>query len=183
MPKPSESNSRFLSLVLRHAPERIGLALDREGWADLDELVARAGANGVSLTRDLVVGIVAGSDKRRFALSEDGRRIRANQGHSVAVDLGLVAQAPPELLYHGTATRFLRPIGEQGLLPGSRQSVHLSATTATALAVGARHGTPVVLTVRASAMHRDGHAFSLSANGVWLTAAVPAAYIEFPAGA
>jgi len=177
-----ESASRFLSLVLRHQPGRIGLALDAQGWADLDTLVDLANAHGTPLTRDGVLRIVAGNDKQRFAIDATGTRIRANQGHSVRVDLGLEPTAPPPVLYHGTATRFLHAIRKRGLVPGPRRHVHLADATGTATAVGARHGVPAVLGVDAHAMHRDGHAFFLSANGVWLVDAVPPRYITFPGG-
>jgi putative RNA 2'-phosphotransferase len=122
--------------------------------------------------------VVATNDKQRFSLSADGAKIRANQGHSVAVELGLIPMTPPELLYHGTATRFLTSIRETGLRSGSRQHVHLSADQATAVAVGSRHGKPVVLTVQAGQLHRAGGQFYLSENGVWLTGAVPPEYLE-----
>ena len=180
MAKQLESSSKFLSLVLRHQPEAIGLVLDPQGWAELDQLIELAAAKGAMLTRELVREIVATSDKQRFALSEDGSRIRANQGHSVAVSLDLTVLAPPAELFHGTATRFVAAIREQGLLPRSRHHVHLSATAAVATEVGARHGKPVVLIVRALELNRDGHEFYRSQNGVWLTASVPPGFIEFP---
>ncbi len=184
MSKQHENTSKFLSLVLRHQPETIGLVLNDEGWADLDQLISLANAQGTSLTRELVFDVVASSDKQRFALDTSdtgGTRIRANQGHSVAVDLKLAPQVPPELLFHGTATRFAPSIGQEGLRPGARQHVHLSATADTATSVGARHGKPLVLVVRAGEMERDGSVFYLSANGIWLTAAVPIRYIDFSA--
>jgi putative RNA 2'-phosphotransferase len=170
--------SKFLSLVLRHRPEVIGLTLDAQGWADLDDLIARAAARGQTLSRDLIARVVAENDKQRFALSPDGTRIRANQGHSVAVDLALEPHEPPETLYHGTATRNLRSIERDGLRRGQRHHVHLSPDPATARAVGQRHGEPVVLRVAAAAMHRDGHRFYRAENGVWLTDAVPPAYLS-----
>jgi putative RNA 2'-phosphotransferase len=172
--------SKFLSLILRHKPEAIGLTLDEHGWVEVEELIRLANRSGRSLTRSLVERAVAENDKRRFALSADGTRIRANQGHSVAVDLALSPVEPPELLYHGTATRFLDSIRSQGLHAGSRQHVHLSPDVVTATKVGQRHGRPVVLVIRARAMHAAGHAFFLSANGVWLTARVPVEYLRFP---
>jgi putative RNA 2'-phosphotransferase len=132
------------------------------------------------LTRPLLQQVVDTNDKKRFALSADGSKIRASQGHSVAVELGLPPQEPPEMLYHGTATRSLDSIRATGLHSASRQHVHLSADEATAVKVGQRHGKPVVLRVRAGAMHRAGLEFFLSANGVWLTDQVPPEYIEFP---
>ena len=183
MSKAFESKSKFLSLILRHKPEAIGLILDPEGWADLDELIRLANARGTALTRELVREIVASNDKQRFALSPDGLRIRANQGHSVHVDLKLEPQQPPAILFHGTATRFVASILEAGLRPGSRQHVHLSAGEDTAISVGGRHGKPVVLTVRAAEMVRDGHRFYRSANGVWLTDLVPPGYLDYPGDA
>ncbi|GAB7129281.1 RNA 2'-phosphotransferase [Silvimonas sp. JCM 19000] len=174
-----ESQSKFLSLVLRHKPEQIGLTLDANGWADLDELIELARQYGAQLDRPTVLEIVATSDKKRFALNEDQSRIRASQGHSVAIDLALAPVEPPAMLFHGTATRFVDSIREQGLRPGSRQHVHLSQDVATATTVGARHGRAVVLTVDTAAMQRDGKVFYRSENGVWLTLAVPPQYIDF----
>lgn len=172
--------SRFLSLVLRHKPESIGIALDAEGWAAVDELLAAAARHGHAIDRAALDEIVATNDKRRFAFSPDGQRIRASQGHTVQVDLGLAPVEPPELLYHGTVERFLDSIRSRGLLRGKRRHVHLSADRETAARVGRRRGRPVILIVDSGRMHRDGHAFYLSANGVWLTEAVPPKYIEFP---
>lgn len=171
------SKSKFLSLVLRHKPEEIGLVLDQNGWASIDELIVLANARGTNLSRPLIESIVANSDKQRFAISVDGLKIRANQGHSAGIALGLAPQTPPERLYHGTATRFLESIRESGLHAGSRQHVHLSQDLATAEKVGSRHGKPVVLTVESGRMACDGHQFYLSDNGVWLTEAVPAKYL------
>ena len=172
--------SKFLSLVLRHDPGRIGITLDEAGWVEVDALLAAAGDARVALDRATLERVVAENDKKRFAFSADGARIRASQGHSVRVELGLEPVEPPEVLYHGTATRFVDSIRAGGLRPGSRTHVHLSPGEATATAVGRRHGAPVVLRVAAGAMHRDGHAFFRSENGVWLTGAVPARYLTFP---
>ena len=172
--------SKFLSYVLRHAPESIDLPLDANGWASIDELIAKAQAKGTRLELDAIHEAVATNDKQRFAISDDGTRIRASQGHSIEVDLALAQQAPPDRLYHGTATRFVESIRQQGLIPGSRQHVHLSADRDTATTVGSRHGKPVVLDVDARAMHADGIVFYRSENGVWLTAAVPAQYLSIP---
>ena len=177
---PLVSTSRFLSLVLRHQPEVIGLTLDPQGWADIDTLIALSGSKR-RLDRDLIARVVAGNDKQRFAISADGQRIRASQGHSVAVDLMLPQSTPPAWLYHGTATRFLDAIRREGLKPGSRQHVHLSHAFDTAVKVGGRHGRPHVLHVDAARMAADGHVFMLSENGVWLTATVPVEYIDFDA--
>ena len=173
--------SKFLSLVLRHRPESIGLALDDAGWANVDELLRQANKAGVPLTRELLQQVVAQNDKQRFALSTDGQRIRASHGQSIPVSLDLSAVMPPDVLYHGTTTRFLASIRRQGLTPRGRQYVHLSSDTETARAVGRRHGEPVVLTVRAREMHRDGYLFYHSASGIWLTEAVPVSYLVFPA--
>jgi putative RNA 2'-phosphotransferase len=173
------SKSKFLSLVLRHKPEEIGLVLDQNGWASIDELIDLASASGTKLSRPQIESIVANSDKQRFAISPDGMKIRANQGHSVDIALGLAPQTPPEQLYHGTATRFLESIRASGLHSASRQHVHLSSDLATAEKVGSRHGKPVVLTVESGRMARDGHLFYVSENGVWLTDAVPACYLDF----
>lgn len=172
------SASKFLSLVLRHQPEVIGLSLDAEGWADIDELIHLAHGHK-PLTRALIEAVVANNNKQRFAISADGQRIRARQGHSIEVDLGFVPVAPPAQLYHGTATRFVASIQRDGLVKRNRQHVHLSADADTATTVGSRHGTPVVLIVHAAAMAAAGHAFFRSENGVWLTDAVPAALIDF----
>ncbi len=171
------SKSKFLSLVLRHKPEEIGLVLDQNGWALIDELIALANARGTNLSRPQIESIVKNNDKQRFALSEDGTKIRANQGHSVDIALGLAPQTPPERLYHGTATRFLESIREKGLHSAFRQHVHLSSDLAAAEKVGSRHGKPVVLTVESGQMARDGHLFYVSENGVWLTGNVPPKYL------
>ncbi len=171
--------SKFLSLVLRHAPEKAGLTLDAAGWVAVEDLLAGCARAGSPITRGQLDEIVRSSDKQRFALSPDGTRIRANQGHSVEVRLDYAARTPPEVLYHGTATRFVGAIREQGLVKGARHHVHLSADEETARKVGQRHGKPVILTVRAGEMSRQGREFFLSANGVWLTESVPAAWLIF----
>ena len=181
MPRSLIKLSRFLSLVLRHKPGVIGLSLDRGGWADVAELLSAAQRAGVPLTPDVLRQIVAEDDKQRYLFSEDGRRIRASQGHSIPVDLGLESVMPPEVLFHGTAQRFLDSIRQQGLVPRGRQHVHLSSDEATALKVGQRHGEPVVLIVQAKRMQADNLRFYRSANGVWLTEKVPIEYIVFPA--
>ena len=179
MGEDQQKTSKFLTYVLRHRPDGIGLTLDANGWADIDDLVARAATANVALTRESIAAIVRDNDKKRFAISDDGRRIRASQGHSVAVDLALEPREPPEVLYDGTATRFLDAIRREGLRPMSRQHVHLSPDEATATAVGQRHGKPVVLRVRAGEMARKGQGFHLSQNGVWLTGPVEPRFIEF----
>lgn len=172
--------SKFLSLVLRHEPERVGLKLGEAGWVGVDELLLAVNRNGVALTLEELKQIVATSDKKRFAFSDDGRSIRASQGHSVEVDLQYPPQMPPEILYHGTATRFLDGIRQQGLQRMERHDVHLSAETKVTVQVGSRHGKPVLLTIRAGDMHRAGFEFRCSANGVWLVDHVPPQFIEFP---
>jgi putative RNA 2'-phosphotransferase len=172
--------SKFLSLVLRHKPEAIGLGLDANGWADVEELIRLANQQGTRLTRPLLEQVVKENDKQRFAFSADGQRIRANQGHSIKVDLALAPATPPAQLYHGTATRFLDSIWATGLHSSNRQHVHLSSDLTTATKVGARHGQPVVLVVQAAAMVAAGHEFYLSDNGVWLTEKVPVEFIVFP---
>ena len=172
--------SKFMSLVLRHKPETIGLRLDAQGWADIGELIEKAGAHGMTLTPKLVAEIVAASDKQRFAIDESGQRIRANQGHSVDVDLGLAPAEPPPTLFHGTAETTVAAIRAEGLKAGQRQHVHLSPDEDTAIKVGQRHGRPVVLRIAAGRMRAARHAFFLSTNGVWLTEAVPVQFIEFP---
>jgi putative RNA 2'-phosphotransferase len=170
--------SRFLSLVLRHKPETIGLTLDENGWIAIDTLLDAAKAYNRALTREELDEIVATNNKKRFAISQDGRRIRASQGHSLDVDLALQPRTPPPVLYHGTAVRFLPSIRKKGLQKMNRQHVHLSSTEETAKDVGSRHGKPAILLVKADAMHTDGYSFFLSDNGVWLTDTVPAAYLE-----
>ncbi|MBB5866504.1 RNA 2'-phosphotransferase [Xanthomonas sp. 3058] len=181
MSKHHTEISKFLSFVLRHDPHAIGLTLDAQGWAEIDALIAGAKANGTTLDLALIQAVVAGSDKQRFALSDDGRRIRAVQGHSTpTVALQLEAKLPPEVLYHGTATRFLDAIMAEGLRPGQRHHVHLSDNMQTAASVGQRYGAPVVLQVEAGRMYRDGLQFFQADNGVWLTAHVPATFLIRP---
>jgi putative RNA 2'-phosphotransferase len=170
--------SRFISMVLRHKPQTIGLTLDASGWASVDELISGAQRARVPLTLDLLRQLVAEDDKQRYTFSEDGLRIRASQGHSIKVDLELEPIAPPDRLYHGTARRFLDSIQQQGLIAKGRQYVHLSADEATAIKVGRRHGEPIVLVVKADRMQHDGFRFYRSANGVWLSDRVPVEYLE-----
>jgi putative RNA 2'-phosphotransferase len=171
--------SKFLSLVLRHKPEKVGVALDREGWVSVSRLLEASEAHGLRLTLDELREVVRANDKQRFSFSPDGLSIRANQGHSVKIELGYEPTEPPPTLYHGTAERFLPSIRQQGLLRGRRHHVHLSEQEATAVAVGRRYGSPVVLSISSGAMHAGGHSFFRSANGVWLTGHVPARYITF----
>lgn len=173
--------SKFLSLVLRHQPEKIGITLEAGGWTDVAELLRAAKAHGVALTLEELRRVVEENDKKRFAFSEDGSRIRASQGHSVEVELGYEPSPPPRVLYHGTVERFLPSIRASGLDRGRRHHVHLSADAETATKVGGRRGRAVVLEIEAERMHRAGHTFLRSANGVWLTEHVPPSFIKFPA--
>ena len=172
------SISKYLSLVLRHNPAAAGVTLDPEGWVRVEDLLAGAGRHGHSFSRAELEEVVKQNEKQRFAFSPDAKRIRANQGHSVSVDLGFTPETPPEVLYHGTVERFLSPIMERGLDKRSRQYVHLSVDVATATRVGSRRGEPVILRIAAASMHSDGFRFYCSANGVWLTELVPPQYIS-----
>lgn len=177
MEKKLTQLSKFISLVLRHKPEEIGLKLDENGWADTAELIRRMNEKGGALTLQLLEQIVETNDKKRFAFNADQSKIRASQGHSVNVELGLEPVTPPAFLYHGTADKNLASILANGLVSQQRQHVHLSATPETARQVGTRHGKPVVLTIDTTAMFRDGYIFYLSDNNVWLTNSVPRQYI------
>ncbi|WP_405992198.1 RNA 2'-phosphotransferase [Streptomyces sp. NBC_00986] len=170
--------SKYLSKHLRHQPERIGLTLDEAGWVEIDTLIAACGTHGFRFSREELDHVVATNDKRRFAI--EGTRIRASQGHSIEVDLGLPPATPPPYLFHGTVARNLDAIRAEGLRPMNRHAVHLSADRETATRVGARRGRPVVLSADAGAMHKDGLVFRVSENGVWLTEAVPVRYLRFP---
>jgi putative RNA 2'-phosphotransferase len=170
-------NSRFLSLVLRHQPEAAGIALDAEGWVEVDVLLAGLASVGHPLAPRELDWLVSQSDKQRFAFSPDRRRIRASQGHSVPVDLKLGPAVPPARLFHGTVERFMESITALGLAPQQRHHVHLSADRHTAFKVGSRRGKAVVLSVDAGAMVRNGHAFFVSDNGVWLTDRVPPEFL------
>jgi putative RNA 2'-phosphotransferase len=171
--------SKLLSLVLRHRPEKIGLNLDDEGWVSVSELIKALAAYVFPLTSEELQEVVRCNDKKRFSFSPDMLLIRANQGHSVTVELGYEPKAPPPILYHGTAERFLASIRQRGLIKGKRHHVHLSDNTETARAVGRRYGVPVLLGINAGRMHADGYLFFRSDNGVWLTERVPLEYITF----
>lgn len=176
MPHTDQETSRFISLILRHKPETIGIALDEHGWANVEELI-----EGVSKTRKLdmetLERIVAEDEKQRYSFNEDKTLIRANQGHSIPVDVELEEVVPPETLYHGTGEKYVASIDAQGLIPKSRLYVHISLDKETARIVGARHGKPVIYEVKSGEMHRDGFKFYRSANGVWLTKEVPVKYL------
>jgi putative RNA 2'-phosphotransferase len=170
--------SKFLSKHLRHAPEELGLTLEPGGWVSVEELLAGCARKRLCITRAELDEVVEKNDKRRFSFDESGTRIRANQGHSTEVDLQLVPQTPPDILYHGTASDTLPVIRKDGLRRMSRHHVHLSTTVPTAEKVGARHGKPVVLIIDAAAMHRAGISFYRSDNGVWLVDSVPPEYLR-----
>ena len=177
--KSQKEHSKFLSLILRHQPEVIGINLTSDGWADIDDLIERAKNHGFNFSRAYIYTIAEESDKQRFKISDDGHKIRANQGHSINVDVGLSKKTPPAQLFHGTATRFVDSIKEKGILAGNRQYVHLSSDSETAVKVGKRHGTPQVLVIKSEKMHQAGFEFFLSENNVWLTEKVPAEFIIF----
>ena len=170
--------SKYISRVLRHRPEDAGIGLDEHGWADVEALIAGVNAAGKRIDRKILEEIVKKKKKQRYSFNENGTLIRANQGHSIPVDVELAKLEPPEYLYHGTAYRFLESIRQQGLLPMSRLYVHLSGDVETARVVGKRHGRPVVLKIHSGDMHRDGFPFYRSQNGVWLAKKVDAKYFE-----
>ncbi len=177
--KQLNETSKFLSYILRHEPHTIGLQLDAEGWADINTLITSAAKEGRILDRAIIQKVVNSSDKKRFSLSDDGQRIRAVQGHSTPnVNLQHIEKEPPEFLYHGTATRFLESILQQGLIAGSRHHVHLSQETLTAITVGQRYGKPVILKIESLQMYQQGFKFFQAENNVWLTEAVPVKFIS-----
>lgn len=168
--------SKYLSMILRHKPEAIGITLDEHGWANVDDLIA--GINKTHpLTMDVLEEIVRTDDKMRYSFNEDKTLIRANQGHSIPVDVELEEIAPPEYLYHGTGEKYVDSIDKQGLLPKSRLYVHLSNDINTALNIGERHGKPVVYRINCKAMVESGYKFYRSANRVWLTKSVPTEFL------
>lgn len=169
---------KFISLVLRHQPDAAGVKMDENGWVEVDALIAGMNRAGRHINRETLERIVRENQKQRYCFDESHARIRANQGHSLAVDVELRAQTPPDILYHGTADRFLQGIQCSGLVRQNRQHVHLSADVETAVNVGRRHGKPLVLKVDAAAMTRDGFLFWLSENGVWLCESVPWKYLS-----
>jgi len=170
--------SKFLSLVLRHQPETIGIQLDEQGWAGIEELLEKANHYGVRFDREILNHIVASNPKKRFAFNDTYDKIRASQGHSIDIELGYSNQRPPEILYHGTGEKSVQSITATGLEKRSRQHVHLSSDPETAIKVGQRHGKPYVFKVLAEKMYLDNFPFFLSANGVWLTDHVPPAYLK-----
>ena len=182
MRKEDIQRGRRLSLLLRHEPHLLRLKMDKEGWVDIDQLVSswQSARWRPKLSLDDLNRLVAENDKQRYTLDLEGNRIRARQGHSVSVDLGLEALEPPAKLFHGTVKRFISAIKDSGLLKGSRQHVHLSQDIDTASRVGKRRGKPIILVINSARMHVDGHSFYLSDNKVWLVDSVPEKYIEFP---
>lgn len=169
----------YMCMLLRHRPEAGGITLDEHGWADIDALIGAVCAHKYAdFSRELLDEIVRTDNKQRYSVSEDGTKIRCNQGHSVPVDVELDRAVPPEFLWHGTGEKYVASIDEHGLIAKSRLYVHLSSDINTAQTVGARHGRPVIYRVRSGAMAQDGYAFYLSRNGVWLAAAVPVEYLE-----
>ncbi len=179
--KQTTKFSKFLSLVLRHRPDVIGITLDEAGWVPVQDLLRACAQYGRHYTLEQLQRVVDINDKQRFCFSQDGRDIRANQGHSVDIQLGLAPLEPPCYLWHGTCTRFLDSIYRDGLTRQSRQHVHLSPDAETARQVGRRHGKLVLFRCAALLMYQQGHEFYLSANGVWLTDHVPTTYLEIPA--
>jgi putative RNA 2'-phosphotransferase len=169
--------SKYLSRHLRHDPDRLGITLDAGGWVRVDDLLQACATRSFSLTREELEEVVVRSDKQRFAFDAAKTRIRANQGHSIEIDLGLHPVPPPTVLYHGTARGSIDSIMCHGLNRHGRHHVHLSSDIATARRVGARHGPPVILEVASARMADDGHRFFVTANGVWLTFAVPPTYL------
>jgi putative RNA 2'-phosphotransferase len=178
--KISKTISKLLSFVLRHHPELIGLKLDEKGWANVDLLLLQLNAHDKPIDRKLLEYVVETNNKKRFAFNEDKTLIRASQGHSIAIELGLTAQTPPDILFHGTAEKFVASILDTGLEKRGRQHVHLSQDLQTAIQVGGRHGKPVIFKVFAAEMKSAGYLFYLSENQVWLTDHVPVRFISYP---
>ena len=175
-----KKKSKFLSLILRHQPEKVGITLDESGWVDVEVLLAAMSQQGKGMSRATLDTVVQSNDKQRFSFNADGTRIRANQGHSISVDLGYTTAVPPEILFHGTPEKFIEPISREGLKKMNRHHVHLHVDEQTSIAVGRRRGRPVLLKVRAREMHQAGCEFFVTPNQVWLTDSVPVEYIEFP---
>jgi len=170
--------SKFLSLVLRHKPETIGIVLDDNGWTDVEVLLKEINKTDISIDIDILKHVVETNLKKRFAFNETFSKIRANQGHSIEIELGYTAKRPPTILYHGTAERFVAKIQETGLLKMDRHHVHLSADVETAQKVGQRHGKPIVFEILAEQMFSDKFEFYVSDNGVWLTDQVPVKFLR-----
>lgn len=174
-----KETSKFISLILRHKPEKIGITLDEHGWADVQEMIRGINASqGHTLDMELLEEIVRTDEKQRYSFNEDHTLIRANQGHSIPVDVELEEKAPPAVLYHGTGEKYVSSIDREGLIPKSRLYVHLSSDAETAKKVGSRHGRPVIYIVDCAAMTAAGYRFYLSANHIWLTKEVPVRYLS-----
>lgn len=176
--KNKKNLSKFIALILRHKPEAIGITLDENGWASVSELISGLKASGNEIDMQILEEIVAEDEKQRYSFNSDKTKIRANQGHSVNVDVELKRAEPPEILYHGTGEKYVLLIGQEGLKPKSRLYVHLSKDIETAVKVGSRHGKPIVFEVKTGEMSRNGFEFFLSENGVWLTKSVPVEYLR-----
>ena len=170
--------SKFLSLILRHKPEAVGVTLDSDGWIEVETLLEACAQNGNSISSAELEEVVATNDKKRFAFNENKTKIRASQGHSIAVKIEFEEKQPPEILYHGTAERNVETILETGLMKMRRHHVHLSGDFGTALSVGKRYGKPIVFKVKAEEMSAQGYKFHVSANGVWLVDSVPPVFLE-----
>jgi putative RNA 2'-phosphotransferase len=177
--KEIKNKSKFLSLILRHAPDTIQLTLDENGWANVEELILKSNKHSHKFNLEQLQYVVETNDKKRFQFSDDNKKIRASQGHSIDVELNLKATTPPEILYHGTVEKFIENIKQTGLQKMNRQYVHLSKDTETATKVAMRRGKPILLHVNTKQMHEDGYVFYLSENNVWLTNEVPVKYIKF----
>ena len=177
--KNKKGTSKFISLILRHKPEIIGITLDEHGWADVRDLIEGINRSGGHfIDRESLEEIVRTDEKQRYSFNEDHTLIRANQGHSIPVDVELEEKLPPSLLWHGTGEKYVASIDEQGLLPKGRLYVHLSSDVETAKKVGSRHGKPVIYEIDCRKMSEDGYRFFLSANKVWLTKEVPVKYLR-----
>jgi putative RNA 2'-phosphotransferase len=170
--------SKFMSLVLRHKPEELGITLDEQGWTEVNVLLQKMQVRGFAIDMEILKQVVAENSKKRFAFNEDESLIRASQGHSVEVELGYIPVTPPEFLYHGTAEQYVESIRKEGLQKRNRHHVHLSAQIETATQVGLRHGKLVLLKIKSGEMQRAGYQFFVSENGVWLTESVPVEFIE-----
>ncbi|MBQ9063744.1 MAG: RNA 2'-phosphotransferase [Eubacterium sp.] len=173
------NTSRFISLILRHKPETIGITLDEHGWADVQELIDGINhSGGHFLDMEGLEEIVRSDEKQRYSFNEDHTLIRANQGHSIPVDVELEEKTPPDVLWHGTGEKYVDSIDAQGLIPKSRLYVHLSSDVETAMKVGSRHGRPVIYEIDCKQMSQDGYRFFESANHIWLTKKVPVKYLK-----
>ena len=172
-----QSISRYISLILRHKPEVIGITIDEHGWANVEELIQGIAKNNPGFNKEILEEIVQTDNKQRYSFNDDKILIRANQGHSIPVDVELEEKEPPKILYHGTGEKYIASIDQNGLIPKSRLYVHLSKDVETAKAVGKRHGKEVVYSINSEQMYKDGYKFYLSKNGVWLTKRVPVKYV------